>query len=95
LLIFKFQLIRVIILAKIKNSAGQTEHNSGQKQFRVSELISGFGKGFDSYIPKPETFGNSRRGFGPHVYWKALNALIRTSSKPHESNHRKPRYSAL
>ena len=28
-------------------------------------------------------------------HWKALNALIRTSLKPHESNHRKPRYSAL
>ena len=28
-------------------------------------------------------------------HWKALNVLFQTTTKPHETNHRKPRYSAL
>jgi len=44
--------------------------------FGISEVVSSFGRSlgyglsFDSYIPKPETFGNALRGFDTHVYMK-------------------------
>ena len=41
--------------------------------FGILEVVSSFGRSlgyglsFDSYIPKPETFGNALRGFDTHV----------------------------
>ncbi|POG68682.1 hypothetical protein GLOIN_2v1480642 [Rhizophagus irregularis DAOM 181602=DAOM 197198] len=51
-------------------------------QLRGKQLCEG--------VPAPEQYHVT----GTH-YWKALNVLFQTTTKPHEANHRKPRYSAL
>ncbi|GET64635.1 hypothetical protein GLOIN_2v1484573 [Rhizophagus irregularis DAOM 181602=DAOM 197198] len=51
-------------------------------QLRGKQLCEG--------VPAPEQYHVT----GTH-HWKALNVLFQMTTKPHEANHRKPRYSAL